>query len=203
MSPGNKNDRNRDELLEHEADGIREFDNALPRWWLYGFYFTILLAFVYMVNYHVLAKPLVGKAGQVAEYDAAVEAAKAAGAARATTGAGSGVKLAALTDPASLAAGQAIFEGPDNVCYSCHRADLGGMIGPNLTDDDWLHECGVDGIVKSIKSGYPVKGMMPYGTGKALTDQQVLQVASYVLSKHGSHPANARPIDPERDHECK
>jgi cytochrome c oxidase cbb3-type subunit 3 len=203
MSPGNKNDRNRDELLDHDADGIREFDNALPRWWLYGFYFTILLAFVYMLNYHVLARPLVGKAGQVAEYDAAVAAAKTAGAARATAAAGGGIKAAALTDPASLAAGKAIFEGPDNVCYSCHRADLGGMIGPNLTDGKWLHGCGIEAIVKSIKTGYPVKGMMPYGTGKALTEQQVLQVASYVLSKQGSNPPNPKPTEPDRDAECK
>lgn len=193
----------RDELLDHEADGIREFDNALPRWWLYGFYFTILVAFVYMLNYHVLAKPLVGKAGQVAEYNAAVETAKAAGAAHATT-AGAGIAtLAALTDPADLAAGKAIFEGPDNVCYSCHRPDLGGMIGPNLTDGKWLHGCGVESVVKSIKTGYPLKGMMPYGTGKALTEQQVLQVASYVMSKQGSHPPNPKPSEPDRDVDCK
>lgn len=193
----------RDELLDHEADGIREFDNALPRWWLYGFYFTILLAFVYMLNYHVLAKPLVGKAGQVAEYNAAIDAAKTAGAARASAGGAAAVKLAALTDPASLAAGKAIFEGPDNVCSSCHRPDLGGMIGPNLTDGKWLHGCGIESVVKSIKTGYPVKGMMPYGTGKALTEQQVLQVASYVMSKQGSNPPNPRPSEPDRDADCK
>jgi cytochrome c oxidase cbb3-type subunit 3 len=193
----------RDELLDHEADGIREFDNDLPRWWLYGFYFTILLAALYLVNYHVLATPLVGKAGMVAEYTADVEAAKAARAAHGGTAAGTAAKLTALTDPASLAAGRAIFEGPDNVCYSCHRPDLGGMIGPNLTDDRWLHGCGIDAIVMSIKTGYPVKGMMPFGTGKALTDQQVLQVASYVMSKHGSNPPNPKPSEPDRDVECK
>ena len=204
MSP-DKNGKSpqRDELLDHEADGIREFDNALPRWWLYGFYFTIVLAVVYLFNYHLLATPLVGKAGMVAEYNADVAAARAAGAARAAAGGGTAVKVTALTDPASLAAGRAIFEGPDNVCYSCHRPDLGGMIGPNLTDDDWLHGCGIDAVVKSIKTGYPVKGMMPYGTGKALTDQQVLQVASYVVSKHGSNPPNPKPIEPDRDVDCK
>jgi cytochrome c oxidase cbb3-type subunit III len=193
----------RDELLDHEADGIREFDNALPRWWLYGFYFTIVLAVVYMLNYHVLATPLVGKAGMAAEYNAEVAAARAAGAARAKAGGGTGAALVALTDPASLAAGKAIFEGPDNVCYSCHRPDLGGMIGPNLTDDKWLHSCGVEAVVESIKTGYPLKGMMPFGTGKALTDQQVLQVASYVLSKHGSNPPNPKPSEPDRDIDCK
>ena len=192
----------RDELLDHEADGIHEFDNALPRWWLYGFYFTIILGTLYFVNYHVLATPLVGKAGMVAEYTADVEAAKAVRTARGSAP-GAAIKLTALTDPASLAAGKAIFEGPDNVCYSCHRPDLGGMIGPNLTDDRWLHGCGVDAVVTSTKTGYPVKGMMPFGTGKALTDQQVLQVASYVISKHGSNPPNPKPSEPDRDVDCK
>jgi len=193
----------RDELLDHEADGIREFDNALPRWWLYGFYFTIAIGVAYFCNYHVLATPLVGKAGMVAEYNAEVAAAHAAAAGRPASKGGAPGTGAALTAPADLNAGKTIFEGPDNVCYSCHRPDLGGMIGPNLTDDKWLHGCSVGDVVKSITTGYPVKGMMPFGTGKALTEHQVLQVASYVLSRHGSSPANPKPIEAGRDVDCK
>jgi cytochrome c oxidase cbb3-type subunit 3 len=205
MSPLRHDDRTptRDELLDHEADGIREFDNALPRWWLYGFYFTIVLAVGYVFNYHVLTTPLVGRAGMEAEYSADVRAARAVQAARAKSGGSAAVTLAALNDPASLAAGKAIFDGADNVCYSCHRPDLGGMIGPNLTDDKWLHGCSADAVVTSIKTGYPVKGMMPFGTGKMLTDQQALQLASYVLSRRGSQPADPKPVEPERDVDCK
>src|SRR5689334_3919155 len=105
--------RGRDELLDHEADGIREFDNALPRWWLYGFYLTIAFAVVYMVNFHLLPRPLVGRKGMIAEYQADVEAASKNAALRP---AHAGVVAVALTDPASLARGKAIFEGPDNVC---------------------------------------------------------------------------------------
>ncbi|MEO8076708.1 MAG: cbb3-type cytochrome c oxidase N-terminal domain-containing protein, partial [Acidobacteriota bacterium] len=189
----------RDELLDHEADGIREFDNALPRWWLYGFYLSIVFAIVYLVNYHVLPRPLVGHAGMIAEYQAELEAASRTAALRPAV---AHAALAQLTDAASLAKGQAIFEGPDNVCFSCHRADLGGVVGPNLTDDVWLHGCGMGDVMASIKTGYPLKGMLPFGIGKPLTDEQVQELASYVLSKRGSAPASPKPIDAERDRAC-
>ncbi|HET7220554.1 MAG TPA: cbb3-type cytochrome c oxidase N-terminal domain-containing protein [Vicinamibacterales bacterium] len=189
-----------DELLDHEADGIHEFDNALPRWWLYGFYFTIAFAVVYMVNYHVLPKPLWGHAGMVAEYEAELQAAPKPVAAAVTAG---GAKPVALTDAASLAQGRAIFEGPDNVCSSCHRPDLGGLVGPNLTDEYWIHGCSIEAVVTSIKTGYPLKGMLPFGTGKPLSDDQVIRVASYVLANRGKSPAGPKPIDAERDAICR
>lgn len=191
-----------DELLDHEADGIREFDNALPRWWLYGFYFTIVFSALYLVNYHVLPRPLIGHAGMVAEYQAELEAASRLAASRPHVEK-TNVVLAALTDPASLEKGRAIFEGPDNTCFSCHRNDLGGLVGPNLTDNLWLHGCSVQDVVNSITTGYPLKGMLPFGIGKPLSDQQVLQVASYVLSKRGSNPPAPKPADPDRDKACK
>src|SRR4051812_27075306 len=152
MSPHRRIQSTRDELLDHEADGIREFDNALPRWWLYGFYFTILFAAAYMLNYHVLPRPIVGHAGVVAEYEAELKAAERVAAARQPAAAATAT-LTALTDPASLEKGRAIFEGPDTACFSCHRADLGGLVGPNLTDDRWLHGCGVADLAADIKTG--------------------------------------------------
>jgi cytochrome c oxidase cbb3-type subunit 3 len=76
-------------------------------------------------------------------------------------------------------------------------------VGPNLTDDQWLHGCSLGDIERSIRTGYPQKGMMPFGSGKPLTDEQVLQVASYVISKRGSSPPTPKPIDPERDTACQ
>jgi cytochrome c oxidase cbb3-type subunit 3 len=186
-----------DELLDHEADGIREFDNALPRWWLYGFYFTIAFAFVYLVNYHVLPTPLVGTSIE-AEYRAEVAAAAPASAASAPAAAA----VAALTDADSLAKGQAIFASPTSLCSSCHRTDLGGLVGPDLTDERWLHGCTPAEVVRSITTGYPPRGMLPFGGGPKLTDEQLLQVASFVLSKRGSHPPNPKPIDPAREKAC-
>ena len=194
-------ERKPDELLEHDADGIREFDNQLPRWWLYGFYFTILFAVVYLVNYHVLATPLVGQPGMVAEYDAEVKAAAHLTAGRPRPA--STVGMVAVTDADSLRKGEVLFTSATSLCFSCHRADLGGLVGPNLTDDQWVNGCSVTDVVTSIRTGNPTRGMLPFGSNTPLNDEQLLQLASYILSKRGSGPPNPKPPDPERDKVCK
>ncbi len=192
----------RDELLDHEADGIREFDNALPRWWLYGFYFTIAFAACLCRELSPAAEAHVrptwndrrvrsGSDSPPTLPPLPVGRRKTAAAA------------VALTDAASLAKGKAIFEGPENVCSSCHRPDLGGLVGPNLTDDYWLHGCSMPEVITSITTGYPLKGMLPFGTGKPLTDEQLVLVASYVLSRRGGEAPNPKPIEPERDKVCR
>lgn len=193
------NDPLNDRLLSHEADGIREFDNALPRWWLYGFYFTIAFAVAYLVNYHVLATPIVGHKTIADEYAAEMNAAAALAAARPASAA---AHKTALTDPASLAAGEAIFMGQRNLCHTCHRKDLGGLVGPNLTDEFWLHGCSVDEMLQNVTTGFPTKGMLPFGSTQRLTDEELLQVVSFVISKRGSQPTNPKAVDPERDQPC-
>lgn len=195
-------ERRTDELLDHEADGIREFDNQLPRWWLYGFYFTILFAVAYMVNYHVLPTPLMGHGGMVAEYEAELAAAARTAPARPVPAAPA-AGLVAATDAATLAKGAEIFDGQRNVCFSCHRNDLGGLIGPNLTDDLWLNGCSVSEVITSIRTGNPMRGMLPFGSDSPLTDEELFQVASYVLSKRGSAPENPKAPDPEREKSCQ
>ena len=207
--------RKRDEMLDHEVDGIREFDNDLPRWWLYSFYFTILLGAVYLVNYHVLPEPLVGPASIQAEYEADVAAAAATrpapapaaaagggGEAAGPAGGGAAADQVALTDADSLAKGQAVFESATHPCVACHRPDLGGLVGPDLTDDRWLHGCSIGDVVAAIKTGFPLQGMLPYGGGSPLSDEQTLQVASYILSKQGTNPAAPKAPDPVRDQVC-
>ena len=193
--------RKRDELLDHDADGIHEFDNDLPRWWLYGFYLTIAIALVYFVNFHVLPSPLLGTS-VAAEYDADVRAAADAAAAR-KPAVDPNAAVTILTDEESLEEGREIFEGESNVCASCHRADLGGLIGPNLTDDQWLHGCSIGEVMTSIRTGYPPRGMLPFGTGATLDEEQVRQLASYVLSKQGSTPPKPKAPDAERDKTCR
>lgn len=192
--------RKTDELLEHEADGIREFDNQLPRWWLYGFYVTIVFAIAYIANYHVLPTPLLGHAGMVAEYEAEMQAAARQAAARPRP---APPALAATTDADALKKGEAIFNSTTSLCASCHRADLGGLVGPDLTDGKWLHGCSIAEVVASIRTGYPARGMLPYGSNTRLDDEQLVQVASFVLSRRGSAPVNPKAPDPERDKDCQ
>jgi cytochrome c oxidase cbb3-type subunit 3 len=193
--------RQRDELLAHDADGIHEFDNDLPRWWLYGFYVTVVFAVIYLVNFHVLSTPIFGQS-IAAEYAAEAREAEARAVARSRAGAATGSVVVARTDPESIAKGRAIFESPTSLCSSCHRPDLGGLVGPNLTDERWLHGCSVKEVMTSIRTGYPAKGMLPFGSTSPLTDQQLQFVASYVLSRHGSQPLNPKPSDPDRDKTC-
>jgi cytochrome c oxidase cbb3-type subunit 3 len=110
--------------------------------------------------------------------------------------------LAALTDADSLAKGQALFTSQTSLCSSCHRPDLGGLVGPDVTDERWLHGCTPGEVVRSITTGYPPRGMLPYGGGPKLSDEQLLQLASFVLSKRGSHPPNPKPVDAAREKPC-
>jgi cytochrome c oxidase cbb3-type subunit III len=194
--------RDRDELLDHEADGIREFDNDLPRWWLYGFYLTIVFSVIYVVNYHVLSTPFFGAPTVVAEYEADMKAVAEFRAAHRSQTPALAAAVTVLTDAPSLEQGRAIFESASSLCSSCHRPDLGGLVGPNLTDAGWLHGCGLREVMTSIRTGYPTRGMLPYGGGTPLSDEQLRQLASYVLSKRGALPAAPKPADPERDKAC-
>lgn len=188
----------KDKLLEHDADGIREYDNRLPKWWLYGFYFTIVMAIVYLFYYHVYT----GKdwnvlwytqRGQEKEYAAEMSKYKPVTASAADLAA-----FSAKSDGATLKQGEQIFQ-QTNLCFTCHRPDLGGLVGPNLTDEYWLHGGKFADIMQSIMHGYPDKGMQKFGNGNSLTQDQVIAVASYITSKRGSNPPNPKPIDPARD----
>ncbi|MFN7930031.1 MAG: cbb3-type cytochrome c oxidase N-terminal domain-containing protein [Blastocatellia bacterium] len=182
----------KDTLLEgHDADGILEFDNDMPMWWLIGFIFTIVFAFGYLVQYHMAAGP-----SSKQEYEQEVAAFNKA---KDPAGAQEQVALQPLTDAASLDAGKTIFNGSANTCFTCHRNDLGGMVGPNLTDEFWIHGGDLKSIMNSVRTGYPDKGMQPFGTGARLSNRQVLQVASFILSMQGSKPENPKPIDPARE----
>jgi cytochrome c oxidase cbb3-type subunit 3 len=92
-----------------------------------------------------------------------------------------------LSDAASLEAGKKVFT---TVCAACHMPDGGGNVGPNLTDTYWLHGGSIKDIFKTLKYGWPEKGMKSWKDD--YSPQQLAQIASYVKSLQGTHPAKAK-----------
>ncbi|MEL5993809.1 cbb3-type cytochrome c oxidase N-terminal domain-containing protein [Hymenobacter segetis] len=183
----------RDELLDHNYDGIHEFDNDLPPWWKYGFYATIVFAISYVTYYHVL------KTGQLQGAEYAAEMQQAALLIAATPDDPNQLTTyQPLLVPAELSSGKSIFA---TNCAPCHGASGEGKVGPNLTDEFWLHGGEVNHVYKTIKFGVNGKGMVAW-KGK-LSGKQILQVASYVLSLQGTKPANAKPPQGEKEAPAK
>ncbi|MBK8227263.1 MAG: c-type cytochrome [Flavobacteriales bacterium] len=172
----------RDLLMHHEYDGIRELDNVLPPWWVWLFYGTIAWGVLYLVNMHVTGTWNDSKE----EYVAEMEQAKADVAAFvAKAGASVDENTVTLTDDASaLAAAKETFT---TYCAACHGADGAGSetsVGPNLTDAYWLHGGGVKDVFKTIKYGVPAKGMISWKS--QLKPNEIQAIASYILSLQGS-----------------
>lgn len=177
-------------LLEHDYDGIKELDNNLPPWWVYSFYACILFGVVYMVRYEVL-----GADNQEMELKKEVAQAKIDIAEYMKTAPDlmDEKTVVLLTEPADLAAGKEIFT---TNCVACHRADAGGQIGPNLTDNHWILGGGIKNLFHTITNGgRDGKGMIAWkGT---LKPKDIQHVASYVLSLQGSNPKDPKAPDGE------
>ena len=186
-------EKERDILLDHNYDGIRELDNHLPPWWTALFYFTIVTGIIYMLVYHVFeSAPLPGEL-----YEREVAAAQAARAERLAaeseeTGAIDESTVAFDDTPTMLQNGQQIY---NMQCASCHRDDGGGSIGPNLTDAYWIHGGSMQDIFKTIKYGVPQKGMISWEP--LLSPVQMRDVSSYIITLVGTEPAN--PKAPQGD----
>lgn len=170
-------------LLDHDADGIRELDNLLPRWWVWMFYLTTIFAVIYMVYFHVLN----AGALQIAEYDKefkAGEHVKAAAIARFESTLSS---LEPTKDKSILQKGEQIYTAS---CAPCHRADGGGLVGPNLCDDYWIHGGKFDDTLKIIWNGVPEKGMVTWKG--VLKPEEIHSVASYIYTFRGTTPLNPK-----------
>ncbi|MEQ8928153.1 MAG: cbb3-type cytochrome c oxidase N-terminal domain-containing protein [Fulvivirga sp.] len=173
-------------ILDHNYDGIRELDNHLPPWWKWLFYVTIIFAVVYMIGYHVIGNmPL-----QLEEYQAEVYAANEASKARLANAPAENIdatNVVALTDAVSLQKGKQIYL---NNCSQCHKELGEGGIGPNLTDDYWLHGGDISSVFTTIKKGVPEKGMIAWEP--LLSPGQMQNVSSYILTLRGTNPPNAK-----------
>lgn len=185
--------------LGHEYDGIRELNNRLPPWWLYGFYFTILFAAVYLWRFHVSHTAPSSKE----EYETAVAKAEAR-VQEYLKKKGDAVDentVKYLSGTEDLAAGKAIFERP-GFCSTCHGADGSGYVmgnpgvGPNLTDEYWINGGSIKNIFSTIKyGGRPNKGMQAWES--QLSAKQMAQLASYIKNLSGTKPAKSKSPEPE------
>ncbi|NDK56339.1 c-type cytochrome [Pontibacter fetidus] len=173
----------------HDFDGIQEYDNDLPPWWKMMFYVSIVFAVGYMLHYHVF------KTGSLQAEEYEMEMEQAALIAAATPDDPNAVTdYKPLTDATALESGKKIFS---TNCAACHGPEGQGTVGPNLTDEYWLHGGDVNEVFKTVKYGVPAKGMVPW-QGK-LTKDQILEVSSYILSLKGSNPANAKEPQGEKE----
>jgi len=178
-------EKENDILLDHDFDGIKELDNDLPPWWKYLFYITIVFAVVYFTDYHIFSS----NKSAADEYKEEVRIAELQKAELIKTGAFiSETSVVLLKDVDALAKGREIFSAN---CATCHGAKGEGLVGPNLTDDYWIHGGGIKNVFKTVKYGVPSKGMLTWQT--QLSPKQIQYVASFVISLYGTNPPNAKP----------
>jgi cytochrome c oxidase cbb3-type subunit 3 len=164
-----------DNALDHNYDGIIELDNSLPPWWVYMFYGTIIFAIAYCVYFFAydgfsqekeLAREMDAAKVQIAKFQEA-------------NGPGIDENTATLlVDATALDAGKAIYE---KNCVACHAANGGGGVGPNFTDNYWIHGNTINDLFKVVKYGVPEKGMIPWES--QLTPEQMQQVSSFILKE--------------------
>jgi cytochrome c oxidase cbb3-type subunit 3 len=173
-------------LLDHNYDGITELDNHLPPWWKWLFYITVVWGVVYFIAYHVTdSLPLMDQ-----EYQNEVALAQEQKA-----------KMLALNPPVAIDENSLKYEKNDEFikkgrqvfainCASCHGADGQGGIGPNFTDEFWIHGGSIKDIFGTIKNGVQEKGMIPWGP--VLSPEQIRNVSFYIKSINGTTPANPK-----------
>lgn len=174
--------------MGHDFDGIHELNNPTPPWWRYGFYVSIAVAVIYFYRFEV-AHSAPSQLEELAMANEKADAAKAEYLKNAANNVDENtVKL--LTDPADLAAAAKLFAAS---CAPCHGPQGQGVVGPNLTDDYWLHGGDIKKVFSTIKYGVPEKGMKSWKDD--FSPVQLAQLASYIKSIHGSNPPN--PKEPQ------
>jgi len=176
-------DNERDRLMAHGYDGIQEYDNPLPGWWVWIFWATIVFSLGYWAYYQLGPGPSI-----VAQYEAEEEIAEQRRP-KQVAAAVTDASLAALEkDDAVMAKAKVIFA---TRCSPCHGDRGQGIVGPNLTDEYWLHGGRLTEIYATISEGVPEKGMVPWKT--QLSPAEIAAMAAFVGTLRGTHPANPKP----------
>ncbi|MBK9534760.1 MAG: c-type cytochrome [Flavobacteriales bacterium] len=181
-------EKEKDILLEHDYDGIRELDNVLPPWWVWLFYGCIAWGVFYLAAVHVL--DILPE--QNTEYKEAMAQAEIDIAAYKSTQTATvdETNVEMSTEANFLAAGKANFT---TFCTPCHGADAAGSensVGPNLTDAHWIHGGGIKNVFKTIKYGVPEKGMISWKS--QLQPKEISELSSYIMSLQGTGPATQK-----------
>jgi cytochrome c oxidase cbb3-type subunit III len=175
----------RDELLEHEFDGIREYNNPPPNWIMYILYTSIVFAVGYWVFFHVFNLGSL----PVKKYDQAVAAAAEAQLAKMATQEVSDQSLLLMSQvPARVDEGRQIFQ---QFCIACHMPDGSGNVGPNLTDAYWIHGGKPLQILNTVTYGVPEKGMVAWRD--QLGPARVQKVVAFVLTLKGKNLPGKAP----------
>lgn len=175
-------------ILEHVHDGIQEYDNPLPAWWMWSFLLTIIFGFHYWIHYEF-------GGGMNQKQELAADMSQIESLRKSSPAAADSEddlqKLAG--DAPTLAHGKTVF---GEKCAACHGAELQGVIGPNLTDEFWIHGKGtLSDIAGVVRQGVLDKGM-PAWEG-LLKPDELKAVVVFIASKKGSNPAN--PKGPQGD----
>jgi len=171
-------------LLDHDFDGIKELNNKIPPWFMAVFFITIIWAVIYMVDFHILGS------GNVQEDEYAEEVQVAALAREILNRSGALVNeetVTLLDDAAALSSGKDIYI---KSCAACHGMGGEGLVGPNFTDEYWIHGGGIKNLFYTIKYGVPQKGMISWQA--QLDPTQMQEVASYILTLNGTNPPNQK-----------
>lgn len=179
-----------DILLDHNYDGIQELDNNLPPWWVAMFYIGVIAGSGYFLYYHYFDYGLTSGEAYALEMKYAKEAQKRFLDKQANLVNESNVEV--LLDKSSLASGATIFKAS---CAACHGQLGEGLVGPNLTDDYWIHGGDIKSIFKTVKYGVPQKGMIAWKT--QMNAASMHQVSSYIMTLKGSNPPNQKEAQGE------
>lgn len=173
-----------DELLDHEYDGIREYDNPMPGWWKWLFYATIVWAAIYFVGINMGFLPTYED--DLADAQAELQAMRDKHELKSPT-VDESMLAEAASDEQVVATGEEAYMAN---CASCHGQKGEGLIGPNLTDKYWLHGGSLTDIHNTVKDGVPDKGMPAWGG--MLTQDQLVGVVAFIDSIEGTEPPNAK-----------